>query len=69
MDRSDILDLPDLQALRAAVANSPIVVAQTLRPVRHFADWCERHDPAELDAVILAWIASHVPARRLSALS
>jgi hypothetical protein len=63
MSRPVPLPIPSLRALRAAVANSPIVIACAARPTRHFADWCDLHDPVDLDAVILAWIASHVPAR------
>ena len=61
----------DLRVLRAAIAGSPIVVAPVgeRRVIRDFGDWCEAQKPADLDRVILAWIASHVPARRLADLS
>jgi hypothetical protein len=64
MTRSNSQDTDGLRALLAAIAGSPIVVAAAAeRPVRTFADWCEQQAPADIDRVILAWIASHVPAR------
>ena len=59
----------DLRLLLAAVAVSPIVIATPCRPARDFADWCDMQQPAAIDDVILAWIASHVPARKPAALS
>ena len=59
----------DLGSLLAAIAGSPIVVAPVSRPARHFADWCELQKPADIDGVILTWIASHAPARKPTALS
>jgi hypothetical protein len=51
---------PDLHALLALVAGSPI----RSRPVRPagavFADWEKERKSADVDALILAWIASHV---------
>jgi hypothetical protein len=69
MTGSTILQSADLGMLLAAIAGSPIVVPSASRPARHFADWCELQKPADIDAVILSWIASHVPARKPTALS
>ena len=69
MTGSNILQSADLGLLLAAIANSPILVASASRPARHFADWCDMQKPADVDAVILSWIASHVPARKPTALS
>ena len=69
MTGSTILQSADLGMLLAAVANSPIVLPSASRPARHFADWCDLQKPADIDAVILSWIASHVPARKPTALS
>jgi hypothetical protein len=56
----------ELMTLLAAVAASPIVAPA--RP-RHFADWCRMQKGADIDGLILAWIASQVPARRPTALT
>ena len=56
--------IADLRSLRAAIARSPIVVrfCQAPAAARDFADWCETASP-DIDAVILAWLRSHVPLR------
>jgi hypothetical protein len=59
----------DLGLLQAVIARSPIVVASVNPPARHFADWCRMQAPADVDAAILGWIRSHVPARKPSSLS
>ena len=59
----------DLGMLLAAIASSPIVVASVSRPARQFADWCDLQKSADIDGVILSWIASHAPARKPSSLS
>jgi hypothetical protein len=49
----------DLESLRAAIARSPI----RLRPaavVAPVADWATIRQSPDVDAFILAWIASHV---------
>jgi hypothetical protein len=53
----------DLESLRAAIARSPIVVrsAAFARPV---ADWATIRQSPDVDAFILAWIASHVHGAR-----
>lgn len=68
MTGSNSYDRTRLALLLAAVAGSPIV-ASPARPARRFADWCEMQKPADIDGVILAWIASHVPSRKPSTLS
>jgi hypothetical protein len=50
----------DLAPIRAAIAASPIVVSVpgVFTPkARDFADWC-RHQPLEIDVVILEWLRS-----------
>jgi hypothetical protein len=48
----------DLLALLALVADSAIV-SEPVEPL--FADWQNDRKSADVDALILAWIASHVP--------
>jgi hypothetical protein len=52
----------DLHAILALVAGSTIVLKEAApRPEPVFSDWeTERRSP-DVDALILAWIASHVP--------
>jgi hypothetical protein len=50
----------DLFALLALVADSAIVSAP-VEPAVLFADWENDRKSADVDALILAWIASHVP--------
>jgi hypothetical protein len=69
----------DLMSLLAAIAKSSIV---TKSPIKKspivvatgaeltdgcFADWCASRQGADIDAEILAWIASHVGAERRAA--
>jgi hypothetical protein len=51
----------DLRALLAAVAGSPIRSNPAPRPEALFSDWEKERKSADVDALILAWIASHVP--------
>jgi hypothetical protein len=51
----------DLHAMLALVAGSPIVLAPAPRPVPLFSDWETERRSDDVDALILAWIASHVP--------
>jgi hypothetical protein len=52
----------DLRALLALVASSTIVLAEPApRPECEFSDWETDRRSADVDALILAWIASHVP--------
>ena len=47
-----------LEALREAIARSPIVVDEPeVAAPRTFAEWCARQP--DIDAAVLAWIASH----------
>jgi hypothetical protein len=58
----------DLEAIMVAIANSPIVVRRaTLQAL--LADWENTRHSADVDEVILAWIASHVSARNPATLS
>jgi hypothetical protein len=52
-----------LAALLAAIRRSPIVVrlAEGLWQAR---EWARIRKSPEVDAYVLAWIASHVPAKR-----
>jgi hypothetical protein len=56
----------DIQALLAAVAGSTILSGPARRPEVLFSDWEKERKSADVDALILAWIASHVqgPAHR-----
>jgi hypothetical protein len=51
----------DLYAVLALVAGSPIVSGPLQRPAAMFADWEKDRKSGDIDALILAWIASHVP--------
>jgi hypothetical protein len=51
----------DLHALRAVVAASPIRASRA--PEGFFPDWQAARKSANVDALVLAWIASHVPGR------
>jgi hypothetical protein len=55
---SDMRDFADVGALFAAVSCSSIVLPLAAR----LADWQETRKAADVDDVILAWIASHRPA-------
>jgi hypothetical protein len=58
----------DPESLRAAIARSPILLrsAACERPV---ADWSTIRQSPDVDAFILAWIASHVRGRKRLLLS
>jgi hypothetical protein len=51
----------DLQALLALVASSPIRSEPAPQPGALFADWENDRKSADVDSLILAWIASYVP--------
>jgi hypothetical protein len=50
----------DLRALLALVAGSPIRSGPARQAEDFFADWENERKSADVDALILAWIASHV---------
>jgi hypothetical protein len=50
----------DLHAFLALVASSTIVLEEPA-PRREFSDWDAKRRSPDVDALILAWIASHVP--------
>jgi hypothetical protein len=50
----------ELETLRQAIAASPIVLAS--RPSAIIPDWENVRHSSGVDAVVLAWIASHVRA-------
>jgi len=52
-----------LHRLLAAVRNSPIAVRLVGR-ILYTSDWASMRNSPHVDAFVLAWIASHVPARR-----
>ena len=52
-----------LKALLAAIKRSPIVVLWTERLSRA-REWARIRRSPEVDAYVLAWIASHVPHHR-----
>jgi hypothetical protein len=51
----------DLCAVLALVAGSAIRCGPAQPPEALFADWEKERKSANVDALILAWIASHVP--------
>ena len=51
----------DMAMLQAAVATSPILAPGTRTPEGFFPDWQAARKSADVDALVLAWIASHVP--------
>jgi hypothetical protein len=52
----------DLDALVGLIARSTIVLAEPApRSALAFSDWQAERRSADVDALILAWIASHVP--------
>ena len=61
----DWSELPhaDLEELKAAIAKSPIV-RQRLALAARLADWQNTRTAADVDEVILAWLASHARAGR-----
>jgi hypothetical protein len=66
----DWSELPstNLRALRETVSRSPIFLAPVALAER-LADWERTRVSADVDAVILAWLGSHVSSRPRSALS
>jgi hypothetical protein len=54
---------PGLNALLAAIKRSPIVVLLTERLSRA-REWARIRRSPEVDAYVLAWIASHTPRHR-----
>jgi len=57
-----------LQLLRDAISRSPIYLAEVALAER-LADWERTRVSVDVDAVVLAWIASHVSRRPRSSLS
>jgi hypothetical protein len=51
----------DLYAVLALVAGSRIISGPLPGPAVLFADWEKERKSGDIDALILAWIASHVP--------
>jgi hypothetical protein len=51
----------DLHAVLALVAGSTIASGPARPTEMQFADWENKRKSADVDALILAWIASHVP--------
>ncbi len=51
----------DLHVLLALVARSAIRFERPQQPEVLFSDWEIERKSADVDALILAWIASHVP--------
>jgi len=57
------LPAADQNELESAIANSPIVAEQSWLEAR-LADWQNTRNSADVDTVILAWLASHRVASR-----
>lgn len=66
--KSQHTDAADLCALRALIAGSPIRYLTPKLPEVVFTDWQNARHSEGVDALILAWLASHahggVPRRR-----
>jgi hypothetical protein len=62
------LAIADLESLRTAIVRSQILL-RPAAPVRRIADWATIRQSPDVDAFVLAWIASHVrdARRRLAA--
>ena len=56
----------DLQALLDAITASPIIFWRRRAPVKPSGDWASVRKSGEVDAYVLAWIASHVRDSRRS---
>jgi hypothetical protein len=56
------LAITDLRALRAVVAASPILAPRARTSEDFFPDWQMARKSANVDALVLGWIASHVTA-------
>ena len=58
-----LYELPaDLEELKRAVAASPIVSGPSWLEMR-LSDWENTRRSADVDVVVLAWLASHRPTR------
>jgi hypothetical protein len=62
------LNAAELEAIVAAIARSPIVVRRAALAAL-LADWQNTRLSGDVDEVVLAWLASHAPARNPAALS
>ena len=51
---------PDLVAVLTLVAGSTIKAVPARQPEKIFSDWQAARKSADIDALVLAWIASHV---------
>jgi hypothetical protein len=56
----EVLIPADFEALRTAIAGSPIVI----RPVAPRTDWAQVRRTLHADAFVLTWIASHARTNR-----
>jgi hypothetical protein len=65
---SEALAGADLEAIVTAIARSPIIARRAALEAL-LADWENTRRSADVDEVVLAWIASHVGERKRSTLS
>jgi len=63
---SELPAFADLEELMLAIMNSPIVVRRIALEAR-LADWESTRKSADIDDVILAWLASHARDNRQGA--
>jgi hypothetical protein len=56
----------DLDELQALIANSPIILRLAL--AARLADWQNTRRASDVDEVILAWLVSHRPSPKRTAL-
>ena len=61
------LSAADLDALKEAIARSPIMLRR-LALAERLADWQVTRMAPDVDEVVLAWLASHTPRRPSAAL-
>jgi hypothetical protein len=60
MKRFEYPSAGELETLRQVIAASPILVASRPAPSTVIPDWENVRHSSAVDAVVLAWIASHV---------
>ena len=58
----------DLEVIVATIANSPVVTRPAVL-ASLLSDWENARKSPDVDAIVLAWIASHVPRRKPASLS
>ena len=60
-DKPTLPTTTDVQVMRKVISRSPIRALPAPRLQAVFTDWLKERHSAEVDELILSWIASHVP--------